>query len=81
MDAASGGDSPLVGRKRHVDPMGESLSRDFVRMRPLQSDSTHQPARVTNYEDGVAGDYINPYEDALIEDIYLLGEKEVAAES
>ena len=55
MDGASGGYSPLVGRKRPVGPLGEALSKDLMRMRPLQADSARQPDMVTNYEGEMEG--------------------------
>ena len=79
-DGADGGESPRVGRKRPVAPLGESLAKDFKRMRPLQADSTHQPARVTNHAGEMACNFINLYDDVLIDDVYLLGAKDVAAE-
>ena len=48
-------------------------------MRPLQVDSIHHHVGVTNYEAEMAGNYINLYDADLI-DIYLSGEKGVAAE-
>ena len=73
-------DSPLAGRQRPVDPLVESLAKDFKRMRPLQANSTHRHARVTDYEGEMEGNYINLYDDELLGDIYLFGEKDVAAE-
>ena len=60
--------------------MGESLANDFKRMRPRRADSARQPSRVAKYDDEMAGNYIDLYEGELIGDIYLLGEKGVAAE-
>ena len=75
-----GGESPRVGRKRPVAPLDESLAKGFKRARPLQADSTHLPARVTNIAEEMASNFINLYDDDLIDDIYLVGEKDVAAE-
>ena len=50
-------------------------------MRTLPAASSHQPARVTNYEGEMGGgNYINLDDDDIIDAIYLLGEKDVAAE-
>ena len=49
-------------------------------MRPLQADSIHLPARVTNYEGEMAANFKNIYDDELLGDIYLFEEKDVAAE-
>ena len=80
MGDGSGSGGPRGGKKRLVGPLGESLAKDSKRARPIPADTIHLPARVTNYEDEMAADFKNIYDDELLGDIYLFGEKDVSAE-
>ena len=67
--------NPVCAVGECVPPLGESISTDFECFRMLLPDTIHQPARVGNFADEMAGGYINLCEDDMEGDFHAWGRK------
>ena len=81
LDSAGGlCDSPDSADLKRPPPLGESIATDFKLLRPLEADAIRQPVRIATYEDEMAADYINLYDDEISDDLQISDEKGAQAD-